>query len=72
MNGRSCAVCGHLLRDRRSDAIYCGGPCRAEASRERAARRSDPLRLAQELLGMVSPRHRRTHSVERAQHEGDE
>jgi hypothetical protein len=32
---RSCVICGSSLEDRRSDARYCGGPCRAEGSRLR-------------------------------------
>jgi hypothetical protein len=33
---RQCCVCGASLRNHREDAVYCGGPCRAEASRLRA------------------------------------
>ena len=36
---RRCRVCGLSLQGRRKDAIYCGGPCRAEASRQRAAQK---------------------------------
>ncbi len=35
---RICPVCGVALGDRRRDALYCGGPCRAEASRLRRLR----------------------------------
>ena len=34
---RACAHCGGSLDGRRRQAIYCGGPCRAAASRARAA-----------------------------------
>jgi hypothetical protein len=34
---RLCAHCGGSLSHRRKDAVYCGGPCRAAASRARAA-----------------------------------
>ena len=33
-----CPVCGASLIGRRCDALYCGGPCRAEASRVRRLR----------------------------------
>jgi hypothetical protein len=32
-----CARCGALLKGRRSQTRYCGGSCRAAASRARAA-----------------------------------
>jgi hypothetical protein len=32
---RCCAMCGTSLDGRRSSAIYCGGACRADASRLR-------------------------------------
>jgi hypothetical protein len=35
---RTCPVCGAALANRRRDALYCGGPCRAEASRLRRLR----------------------------------
>lgn len=34
----TCAICGASLAGRRQDAVYCGGPCRAEASRVRRLR----------------------------------
>jgi hypothetical protein len=43
---RTCAFCGKSIEDYRPQAIYCGGPCRAAASRARAARapaHSEPL-----------------------------
>ena len=36
---RGCANCGRSIDDRRRHARYCGGPCRAAASRARAAQR---------------------------------
>ena len=40
MNGtRACLNCGVSMEGRRKNAVYCGGPCRAEASRQRAAER---------------------------------
>ena len=36
---RACANCGRSIDDRRRHARYCGGPCRAAASRARAAQR---------------------------------
>jgi len=35
---RTCPICSAPLADRRRDALYCGGPCRAEASRLRRLR----------------------------------
>lgn len=32
-----CSQCGAPLTSKRRDARYCGGPCRAAASRGRAA-----------------------------------
>ncbi len=37
---RTCANCGTSLDGYRPQAIYCGGPCRAAASRKRAAEKS--------------------------------
>jgi hypothetical protein len=34
---RTCARCGVSITDYRRQAIYCGGPCRAAASRLRSA-----------------------------------
>lgn len=31
----ACPVCGAALAGRRTDAVYCGPPCRREASRVR-------------------------------------
>jgi hypothetical protein len=39
---RICANCSKSLEAYRRQARYCGGPCRAEASRARAAQRQDP------------------------------
>ena len=36
---RTCLNCGISIEGRRTNAIYCGGPCRAEASRKRAAQK---------------------------------
>jgi hypothetical protein len=35
---RTCPICGAALPNRRRDALYCGGACRAEASRVRRLR----------------------------------
>ena len=39
MSERACENCGASLRGYRSQARCCGGPCRAAASRSRAAER---------------------------------
>ena len=39
---RSCANCGTSIDCYRRQARYCGGPCRAAASRARAAERNHP------------------------------
>lgn len=36
---RRCAVCGASIAGRRSDATFCGGACRARASRQRRLNR---------------------------------
>lgn len=33
VDSRRCAICGESIDGRRAHARYCGGPCRAEASR---------------------------------------
>ena len=57
---RRCAVCGLSLQGRRKDARYCSGPCRAEASRKRAAKkpRTDWDDLWDSLVGKTA--HKRT------------
>lgn len=39
---RTCQHCGASLEGRRRHAIYCGGPCRAAASRAKAAESREP------------------------------
>ncbi len=56
---RCCPICGAALDGRRRDALYCGGPCRAEASRVRrlwAGQKVDGYRDPAEY----SARHKRT------------
>src|SRR5919109_348682 len=45
----TCPVCGASLGGHRSDAVYCGAPCRAEASRVRR------LRQGQATDGLSGP-----------------
>jgi hypothetical protein len=40
---RTCRVCGTVLAGKRSDAVYCGPPCRAEGSRLRRLRQGRPV-----------------------------
>ena len=40
---RQCERCGRSIDGRRRQARYCGGPCRAVASRARAARQAETL-----------------------------
>jgi hypothetical protein len=40
---RVCANCGTSIVGYRRQATYCGGPCRAEASRRRHAQTIDDL-----------------------------
>ena len=56
---RVCPVCGAALGDRRRDALYCGGPCRAEASRVRRLREGGPVDGYRDL-GAYAGRHKRT------------
>jgi hypothetical protein len=46
---RACEHCGVSVEGRRRHARYCGGPCRAAASRRRAAEsRPDPAPLVEQ------------------------
>ena len=54
-----CPVCGASLTGHRSNAIYCGGPCRAEASRVRRLRQGRPVDGYRDLAA-YSARHKRT------------
>jgi hypothetical protein len=54
----ACAFCGGTLAHRRRDARYCGAPCRAAASRARAA---EPAKDFWVRLGQV----RRERSAQR-------
>jgi hypothetical protein len=45
---RTCERCGASLDGYRRQARYCGGPCRAAASRARAAKRSNSVAPAPE------------------------
>lgn len=47
---RVCAFCGRPLAHQRKDARYCGPPCRAAASRARAA---EPARGFWTSLGAI-------------------
>ncbi len=40
---RTCPICGTALVNCRRDALYCGGPCRAEASRVRRLREGNAV-----------------------------
>ena len=51
MPDRSCHQCGAALLDRRRHAVYCGGACRAEASRERRSYAPATLTLAPATVG---------------------
>jgi hypothetical protein len=56
---RACRVCGAALAGRRRDALYCGGPCRAEASRVRRLREGRAVDGYQDLK-TCDARHKRT------------
>jgi hypothetical protein len=43
MTPRLCAACGTSLAGRRRDAKFCGGACRAKASRKRRLEDAEPL-----------------------------
>lgn len=63
---RVCANCGRSIDGYRRQAIYCGGPCRAAVSRERAAQGSSNTRTAPEPTAPVETAQNRT---QRAAHE---
>jgi hypothetical protein len=56
---RLCRVCGAALAGHRRDALYCGDPCRAEASRVRRLREGRAVD-GYEDLKTYNARHRRT------------
>lgn len=56
---RRCAICGASLEELRGDALYCGAPCRAEASRRRRLRQGLVVDGYRDL-GAYSARQRRT------------
>jgi hypothetical protein len=56
---RTCPVCGSPLVGKRSDALYCGPPCRAEASRLRRLQEGWPVD-GYRTLGEYRARQRRT------------
>jgi hypothetical protein len=50
---RCCAFCGGSMEGRRPQALYCGGPCRADASRLRrllSGEQVDGYRSARDFL----------------------
>jgi hypothetical protein len=55
----TCPVCGASLVGHRSDAVYCGAPCRAEASRVRRLREGQAVDGYRDLAA-YSTRQRRT------------
>lgn len=59
-HSRVCVVCGSSLATRRSDAIYCGGPCRAEAARLRAILSGKRGQKYESLVARLAASRRRT------------
>ena len=57
---RACANCGTSIEGYRARAIHCGGPCRAAASRTRAAERSNSPRSVAESPAVGETAHNRT------------
>jgi hypothetical protein len=57
---RVCADCGTSLDGYRRQAIYCGGPCRATASRARVAERREPTKVGPAAGGDHESAHTRT------------
>jgi len=60
---RTCAHCGTSIDGYRSQARYCGGPCRAAASRKRATGRSSAGQLSSEHCAREETAHKRTQTV---------
>ena len=64
---RLCLLCGVSISHRRADAKYCGGGCRAEASRLRAIlaeRGSGPYTTVASRMSALTRRMRRTLGLE--------
>lgn len=54
-----CPICGASLDGHRRDAVYCGGPCRTEASRIRrllGGRTTDGYGTLRDYLGRAQRR----------------
>lgn len=62
---RACAYCGGSLIHRRRDALYCGAPCRAAASRARVAEPSRDFWTALRTIQRPRTARRRTQSAMR-------
>lgn len=57
---RTCAHCGMSIDGYRPQAIYCGGPCRAAASRKRATERPRDGQSVSEATAPDQTAHNRT------------
>jgi hypothetical protein len=60
---RQCECCGQTLDYYRRQARYCGGPCRAAASRARAARRAETPERDPWAVGRQETAPTRTHTT---------
>ena len=60
---RACAHCGTSLDSHRRHARYCGGPCRAAASRARSLRTLQDLAPHQEAARRQQSAQKRTHEA---------
>jgi hypothetical protein len=65
---RTCDHCGGSLAHRRKDARFCGAPCRAAASRARAAEPAENFWIRLGQVWRKRSAQRRTNSPE-SQHE---
>jgi hypothetical protein len=66
----TCAQCGISLAGRRPQARYCGGPCRAAASRARSLRTLQDLAPNPEAARRQQTAQKRTHEARGSVMEG--
>jgi hypothetical protein len=60
---RVCVVCGGSMVGKRSDALHCSPPCRAEAGRLRAILKGAPGQRYRSVEERLEARQRRTQRV---------
>jgi hypothetical protein len=60
---RTCAHCRRAIDEYRRDAVFCGGPCRAAASRARARQVASTLEVGLRVAYAAESAQSRTHEA---------